>query len=1101
MLSDHQARQAALNPHQSYIVQAPAGSGKTALLVYRMLAALATVERPEQVLAITFTRKATAEMRERVLELLQVAESDTKSANPFEQQGIDLAKKVLLQDQQREWRLLDAPEQLQLHTIDAFCARLSGDMPWLSRLGDKPGITENPSGHYSNAIDALFANLLSDPNSNLSNALRAVLMELDFNYSRARRLFSAMLSKRDQWLRHLVQNDLTKLRSTLTAAWQDLVQEGESELRTQIPAETLNQLCHIANQAANHIPPGKRPLTAFISQPASNAEQLSAAHWHDLVHLLTTAKAKSFRTRVDKNLGFPTSEPDLKKAFQSVLKSLVGKEDLLLALQHLDALPNPNYSEQDWRLLLAQETVLLHLAALLQLEFRSSGECDHSEVSQRALRALSELDSPTDLALKIDYQLSHVLVDEFQDTSRSQLELLRQLVAGWQLDDGRSLFLVGDPMQSIYRFREADVSLYLQVTDNDHTRVFDNIHIEALKLSENFRSCDDLVSWFNDTFTASFPAHANVLKGSIAYAPSTSNKTGSTSIRAELAVTPEQEAERVVAHVKDFLRSADQQGRIAILVRSRNHLNEIIPALEQNEIPFTGLDIKPLVEVAAVQDIITLCKAIAHPHNRLAWLALLRSPVLGLSLAELQQLGADPWHALEQITFDPTTQARLQRFMPIMRTALAQRQQVPLHALTRWTWRALGGEQLQQGLSSSDLERIFTIIARNEHGGDLLSLTQFEQDFEDLYAQPDNTEISRVILSTVHKAKGLQYDTVILPGLDRKSPSDEKNVMMWAERNGDQGEAQLLLAPIRLAKEEGSHFDYLRRLEAERAQQERIRLMYVACTRAERGLILLARPKFNKDGDLVAPLSSSLLAAIWAQTENQFSLLQERESKEAEDQSTLQGLNRLPAKFRQNFPAAVNWQASERIAPQQTDQELEFEWATELATGVGLVLHSWLENHAEDLFNLEVDDEQRRRWREQLRTLRVPEDRLSMGVKRLQSAVEQMQNDNHAQFIFDRHREAHNEFAITSFVEGKLASFKIDRTFIDQHDTRWVVDYKTTTTKQADVAAFVDTQTNERHKPQLENYGRLMSQLDSRPIKLAVYFPMLGELRSWDFQT
>ena len=111
MISDLNARISALDPQKSFIVQAPAGSGKTGLLVYRMLTLLAKVDKPQQVLAITFTRKATAEMRARLLELMQYADHGDTSIDDFEQQGIDLAAAALAQDRKHNWRLLDATHQ------------------------------------------------------------------------------------------------------------------------------------------------------------------------------------------------------------------------------------------------------------------------------------------------------------------------------------------------------------------------------------------------------------------------------------------------------------------------------------------------------------------------------------------------------------------------------------------------------------------------------------------------------------------------------------------------------------------------------------------------------------------------------------------------------------------------------------------------------------------------------------------------------------------------------------------------------------------------------------------------------------------------------
>ena len=234
MISDLAARSTALDPQRSFIVQAPAGSGKTGLLVYRLLTLLATVDQPQQVLAITFTRKATAEMRERLLFLMHAAEAGRVSDDAFEQQGIDLAKKVLERDAQKGWNLLNTPHQLQLLTIDSFCAKLTASMPWLSRLGDRPRTTDQADTHYSAAVESLLNELLND-DSIISGSLKTVLLELDFNYNKARQLFSSMLSKRDQWLRHLLQNDLPSLRMTLEQAWNDVINEQIDQLEGVLP--------------------------------------------------------------------------------------------------------------------------------------------------------------------------------------------------------------------------------------------------------------------------------------------------------------------------------------------------------------------------------------------------------------------------------------------------------------------------------------------------------------------------------------------------------------------------------------------------------------------------------------------------------------------------------------------------------------------------------------------------------------------------------------------------------------------------------------------------------------------------------------------------
>ena len=121
-----------------------------------------------------------------------------------------------------------------------------------------------------------------------------------------------------------------------------------------------------------------------------------------------------------------------------------------------------HYSDDQWEVLGAILRLLPRAVVQLKFVFQSRGQVDFTEVSQASLRALATDEGPTDLALALDYRIRHLLIDEFQDTSISQYELVARLTAGWEPGDGRTLFAVGDPMQSIYRFREAEVGLFLR---------------------------------------------------------------------------------------------------------------------------------------------------------------------------------------------------------------------------------------------------------------------------------------------------------------------------------------------------------------------------------------------------------------------------------------------------------------------------------------------------------------------------------------------------------------------------------------------------------------------------------------------------------------
>ncbi len=179
--------------------------------------------------------------------------------------------------------------------------------------------------------------------------------------------------------------------------------------------------------------------------------------------------------------------------------------------------PAPHFTDAQWEVLGAQLMTLALAVAQLRLRFADTGEVDFIEIAQRAAAALGSADDPGELLLKLDASIRHLLIDEFQDTSQTQLDLLRTLTSGWQQGDGRSLFLVGDPMQSIYRFRKAEVGLFLEVADIG----VGELQPDFLNLTDNFRSQAGIVEWVNQSFAQLLPRRSDAAAGAIAYSPST----------------------------------------------------------------------------------------------------------------------------------------------------------------------------------------------------------------------------------------------------------------------------------------------------------------------------------------------------------------------------------------------------------------------------------------------------------------------------------------------------------------------------------------------------------------------------------------------------
>src|SRR5688572_17747786 len=537
MIADAAAREAALDPRRSFIVQAPAGSGKTELLVRRYSALLETVQKPEEIVAITFTIKAAAEMRARVLKNL------SNSA--------------------------EIGHRLRIQTIDAFCASLTRQMPVMSRFGAQPGIVEDAQEHYRAAAQRTI--------DELSPAACRLLLHLDNNMHTAASMLASMLAKRDQWLR--------KTGSAPT----------RSDLESALRAECARILAH-----------------ARTLHPKASVEFASVA----------LTQNHTWRQR-----GNPVAPGE-------------QTEPLRAALEALLRMPEERYADDQWETLGAILELLPRAAAHLKVVFGERGETDFTEVAQGAVRALGTPDNPTDLLLALDTRIKHILVDEFQDTSYSQFELLERLTSGWEAGDGRTLFLVGDPMQSIYRFREAKVALFLQVWESGQLGVVPaqaGTPLERLTLTTNFRSQRGLVDWYNASFPHILPAEADVASGAVPYSPATPHHDPlpDSAVTWHHASSRKDEAGRIV----DLVRNAT--GTKAILVRTREALAEIVPTLKANGIRYRAIEIEHLGEKQVVQDLYALTRALLHLGDRIAWLSLLRAPWCALPLSRLLEFAGE----------------------------------------------------------------------------------------------------------------------------------------------------------------------------------------------------------------------------------------------------------------------------------------------------------------------------------------------------------------------------------------------------------------------------------------------------------------------------
>ncbi len=1124
MVVDQKVRDEALDPGRSFIVQAPAGSGKTELLMQRYLALLATVENPEEVIAITFTRKATAEMRGRILSALENAASNQKSNQPHHQKTWQLAQQVLIRDETYNWNLQQNPNRLQIQTIDAMCASLTRRMPVLSRAGVNPQTIEKADELYRKAARATLQALPK------SKEVGILLSHLDNNWQKLESMITNLLQKRDHWLRHLpINGELQQERETLQASLCAIICQTLEQAYQNIPAALIEEWIGLSKYAAENLLSEKKqtPLTACAGLqqwPEPFPEELH--FWEGLIELVLT-KDNKWRKAVNKTIGFPTStgeqkqlQAEMKLSILSLIETLSEIPDLIGNFQVIRQLPKPGYSEDQWQILGSLFVVLKLAVAQLQIVFREQGQVDFTEVSIAAVYALGHAEQPTDLALALDYKINHLLVDEFQDTSISQYSLLQRIIAEWEIDDGRTLFLVGDPMQSIYRFREADVGLFINVQQQGG---LGHVPLTSLKLTVNFRSNHEVVEWVNHTFQRAMPVKNSVTNGAVSYTPSQafhpSESEALVSVHPFIDTDKKQEALLVCDLVRQGI---EQEKNIAVLVRSKSHLLQITSALKDQKLSYQAVEIETLAQQPVINDLRSLTCALLHLADKISWLSILRAPWCGLILDDLERLmGRSNLSVWSLINADQKVNSisndgkkRLLRVRAIINKALLQRQRVSLSRWVEGVWVSLGGPACLE--NDSDLDNansFFELLNQLEDAGELSSVEILDQSIKNLFASAGQVTDCSVQLMTIHKAKGLEFDTVILPALERQPRNDERQLLQWTEwHNTEENADELLLAPIEETGREKERINqYLSLLEKERSRHETVRLLYVAVTRAKQQLHLIGCAEYNTKNELKSPDQRSLLACIWLSIKDQF---EEKSDQKVEINSVTEPtetftpyISRLPTDWLSpESSESVDWHVdlidAKKNKQAEKEQDLEFIWAGAPARHIGIVVHRLLRQIAEE--GLEQWDQKRvDSITSLIKTLLLEsglsKSRLSVAIKKVLESINQILQDERGRWILSaENRQAQSEYALTGIVNGELINIIIDRTFVDQNGTRWIIDYKTGSHEGGDLEGFLDNE-QLRYREQLERYAKIIANLESRPVKLALYFPKFCGWREWSF--
>jgi ATP-dependent helicase/nuclease subunit A len=865
----------ACDPARSVVVEACAGAGKTWMLVSRIVRAWLEGTPPQQILAITFTRKAAGEMRERLHEWLAdfAAMDDAARAQELRIRGVPesmLAERApRLAQLHAEW--MQEGRGVEIHTIHGWFSRLVKAAPLdvLAELSLPPELqliedideTWAPLwGRFLRSIDAR----MDEPDDEVVAAFSAVLRETGrFNT--------------EGWLREALHNRLElSLADDAGVLEQGVPSAGAWQERWSAWA------CVADAVMADSTTQAFVGLAGQLGQASGSLAQGAAAAIVDAL-ALNDAVARS--EALQKALLTDKGEPR---------KKLGSSEELAWAQAWLQDQVLAMRQEQAHRLHCHMVTLSRAFFSVYADFKRERGLADMADLELAAARLLCD-ESLSDWVLqRLDSQVRQLLMDEFQDTSPLQWKALGTWLSAYAGAGGSSsvrVFLVGDPKQSIYRFRRADPRVFQaakrfvieglggQLLACDHTRRNAPGVIGLLNEVMEQASNEGIFPGFRLHTTASqAPASVRCLPrvmrdaaepgepvvGDAEAEAARAVRDTLTQPREVVSVTAKgREAHQVACAVAELLQDGTHQAQdIFVLARTRAMLNLVARALDEFGVPHIAPDSTPLIDTPEVQDLLATVEVLVSAHHDLALAHALRSPLFGVSddalmhLASLaRQGGSSWWDALMRLgtAADQEDSEGLSRAARLLAGWQQAARVLPPHdLLTRILREGSGRERVAATVPPGYREQaLFHIDALLRHslemdaGRDATPYRWVRALRQSVQALPSRTQDGAVQLLTIHGAKGLEAEVVFLVDTD---PSASRSMSHGLLVDWPEGAAH----PQRVAfvrSESKPPPALAEALESERLadQREELNALYVALTRARSCLIVSANEPFRSE--------------------------------------------------------------------------------------------------------------------------------------------------------------------------------------------------------------------------------------------------------------
>ncbi len=869
------AQRRAADPTRSVWVTANAGTGKTRVLTDRILRLLLAGADPEGILAITFTKAAAAEMTQRIEERLAswatldggalAADLEALLGRPAEARETALARTLLA-------RVLDLPQGIPIATIHAFAQGLLRRFPLEAGIAPHfVAIDERDAAELQREASArVLAAAAADPGP-LGRAVAELAVWLaDQSIGE---LIGELLAERVRLLR--AREACGGADELLAAIARAL--DAEPGLP---PGRVRERACEDGVFDAERLARAARLLAEGGARDVERGRRIAA--WLSAAPADRLRLFDEYRRAFLGSEGAPLQERSLAskavaERHPEVLQTLVREQGRLLEVG----------DRERRQMVLAKTEAALRLAFAVLDAYESlkahRAALDFDDLIEHARRLLSDAGQRAWVLYRLDARIDHVLVDEAQDTSPAQWEIVERLTEEFFAGQGarespRSLFVVGDEKQSIYRFQGADLAHFRAVRERIRARAeAARTPLAVTLLDRSFRSVPAILELVDAVFAdpvaregvAEAPLHHESERGGergivelwplAAAPPAEADPQEPWALPDAPNTAPEPEqlvAEAIAREIARWVREGEplpasgrptRPGDVLVLVSRRGTIQErIVRALRRCGIPVAGADRLALERHLAVADLLALGEVLLLPENDLALACLLKSPLLGLSEEALFELahGRGPVSLIERLRGRAAADDEGGPF----RTAYERLEEwlrradfMPPFELYTWILGADGGRQrLLERLGREALDPIEAFLGQalayeRGHPASLQGfLSWFRLSAGELKRDPEKPG-DMVRVSTVHGAKGLESPIVVLADAGPHGPP-RRGRLIWGTAEGRLGPE---LPFWRSNNEDREPFtDRLVEHENRLEREENRRLLYVALTRAGERLVI-----------------------------------------------------------------------------------------------------------------------------------------------------------------------------------------------------------------------------------------------------------------------